>query len=66
MCKTQQLINNDPLLTNSNIKNDNAGDFVGDFVDVVKNTGTIFSGHIHGRREFLAKGRKFVFVGDPY
>lgn len=43
-----------------------AGDFIGDFVELVKPNGLIFSGHIHGRREFLAKKRKFVFVGSPY
>lgn len=62
---TKQMINNDPMLQ-SNVVQQSAGDFIGDFVDAVKKTGTIFSGHIHGRREFLAKGRKFVFVGDPY
>lgn len=45
----------------------NTGDLVGDFVDVVKiDSGTIFSGHIHNRKEFIAKGRNFVFVGSPY
>lgn len=43
-----------------------AGDSVGDFIDVLKKDGVVFSGHIHGRREFLAKGRKFLFVGSPY
>jgi len=44
-----------------------AGDLVGDFVDVVKkSSGTVFSGHIHNRKEFIAKGRNFVFVGSPY
>lgn len=47
-------------------KIDNAGDYVGDFVDVVKKNGVIFSGHIHGRREFMSKKRNFVLVGDPY
>ena len=42
------------------------GDLVGDFVDVAKKTGKIFSGHIHGHKEFLSKGRWFSFVGSPY
>ena len=42
------------------------GDLVGDFVDVAKKTGKIFSGHIHGHKEFLSKGRWFSFVGAPY
>ena len=43
-----------------------AGDFVGDFIDAAKKNGVVFSGHIHGRREFIAKGRKFILIGDPY
>lgn len=43
-----------------------ASDLVGDFVEVVKRTGTIFSGHIHQHREFVAKRRKFIFIGSPY
>lgn len=45
---------------------ENPGDFVGDFVDVLKDDGICFSGHIHGRKEFISKGRKFIIVGDPY
>lgn len=41
-------------------------DSVGDFVETVKQNGVIFAGHIHTRREFTTKGRKFVFVGSPY
>jgi hypothetical protein len=62
--KMEDNINNDALLISKNINN--AGDFVGDFVDVVKRNGVIFSGHIHGRREFISKGRNFIFVGSPY
>ena len=43
-----------------------AGNFIGNFVDIVKKGGLIFSGHIHGRREFFSKGRKFILVGSPY
>ena len=60
-----ELMHDDLLKTSGSIQQ-NAGDYIGDFVEVVKNNGTIFSGHIHGRREFLAKGRKFILVGDPY
>ena len=42
------------------------GDLGGDFVDIAKKTGKIFSGHIHGHKEFLSKGRWFSFVGSPY
>ena len=39
---------------------------IGDFVDVVKEGGTVYSGHIHNHREFYTRGRKFVFIGSPY
>lgn len=38
-------------------------DSVGNFIDVVKKSGTIFSGHIHKHREFVAKHRNFIFIG---
>ena len=43
-----------------------SGELVGNFVDPLKKTGTLFAGHIHQHREFLSKGKKFVFVGSPY
>ena len=43
-----------------------AGDYIGDFVELVKEGCQIYSGHIHGRREFLAHKRNFIFVGSPY
>lgn len=43
-----------------------ASDLVGDFVELVKRSGTIFSGHIHQHHEFVAKRRKFIFIGSPY
>lgn len=58
-------IDNDDMLKTGMPKS-NAGDYVGDFIDVVKRDGAVFSGHIHGHKEFIAKGRKFIFVGDPY
>lgn len=39
---------------------------IGSFIDVVKQGGTIYSGHIHNHREFFTNGRKFIFVGSPY
>jgi hypothetical protein len=63
--KDLNCLSNDEILSNSK-HTKNAGDFIGDFVDVVKINGSIFSGHIHGRKEFLAKHRRFIFVGDPY
>ena len=58
-------IDNDNMLTASPIIK-TAGDYVGDFVDKVKKGGDVFSGHIHGHKEIISKGRKFIFVGDPY
>lgn len=46
--------------------NVNHCDLVGDFIDKVKKFGVLFSGHIHGRKEFISKGRTCVIVGDPY
>lgn len=43
-----------------------SSDLVGNFVDLVKNDGVIYAGHIHKHKEFVAKGRKFAFVGSPY
>lgn len=64
--KVANELSHDDLLKSSGSSSQNAGDYVGDFIDVVKRKGTIFSGHIHGRREFLAKGRQFILVGSPY
>lgn len=41
-------------------------DELGSFIDVVKKDGTVFSGHIHTRKEMIAKGRKLIFIGSPY
>lgn len=52
---------------NSVIQNKSkSNDLIGSFIEIVKKTGTIFSGHIHQHREFVAKQRKFIFVGTPY
>lgn len=59
------LQHNNLLMSSENIQK-NAGDYVGDFIEVAKHNGVIFSGHIHGHREFLAKGRQFIMVGSPY
>jgi len=62
--QTSNMIEADSILETKN--KSTTGDYVGDFVDVVKRNGFVFSGHIHQHKEFLAKGRKFIFVGDPY
>lgn len=64
--KTITEINNDDMLKSDSTSLFNAGDFIGDFINIVKKNGKIFSGHIHKQKECLAKSRKFIFVGDPY
>lgn len=57
----------DEMLKTKNCKsNQSSSDLVGDFVEIVKRNGIIFAGHIHTRKEFIAKGRKFIFIGSPY
>lgn len=58
-------IQNDDIL-NSDIHKNVYNDNIGNFVDITKKSGVIFSGHIHGRREFIVKNRNFIFVGSPY
>ena len=43
-----------------------SADLLKNFIDLVKKNGTVFSGHIHHHKEFVAKGRKFIFIGSPY
>ena len=53
---------------NSKEKNNkkNTDDSIGDFIDLARIDGTVFSGHIHTRRQFRTKNRNFIFVGSPY
>ena len=60
----QKKIDNDNLIGPKN--ETKSAQLVGDFVEHAKKGGTVFAGHIHTRKEFLAKGRNFVFVGSPY
>lgn len=39
---------------------------LGNFIEIVKENGTIFAGHIHQHKEMTTKKRKFIFVGSPY
>ena len=56
----------DMLSDSIGCSNSSSGDLAGSFVDKVKRNGIVFSGHIHSRKEFMSKGRKFVLIGDPY
>jgi hypothetical protein len=38
----------------------------GNFIELVKENGTIFAGHIHQHKEMRIKNRNFIFVGCPY
>ena len=65
--KVQEEIDNDSMLSSSSIQTTKAdASDIGDFVEVVKEDGVIFSGHIHSHREMVARRRKFIFVGSPY
>lgn len=41
-------------------------ELIGNFIDLAKPGATIYSGHIHENKEFVAKGRNIIFVGSPY
>jgi len=43
-----------------------SSDLVGSFVEIVKQGGQVYAGHIHEHKEFNTKGREFIFVGSPY
>jgi hypothetical protein len=38
----------------------------GSFIELVKEDGVIFAGHIHQHKEMRLKNRNFIFVGCPY
>lgn len=48
------------------MNNKSSSELIGNWVNVVKEKGTIFAGHIHNRSEFYTNNRKFIFVGSPY
>ena len=58
-------IDNDEDLSSGSSSN-SLEDNLGSFIELAKNDGTIFAGHIHQHKEMVAKGRKFIFVGSPY
>lgn len=43
-----------------------SSNLIGDFVEVVREGGVIYAGHIHNHKEFYTRGRRFIFVGSPY
>lgn len=43
-----------------------SADVIGSFVELVKEGGFIYAGHIHSHKEFVSKMRNFIFVGSPY
>lgn len=52
--------------TETYMNGEKSSDLIGTWTNIVKEKGTIFSGHIHGHREFFTNNRKFIFVGSPY
>ncbi len=43
-----------------------SSELIGSWTEIVKKKGVIFSGHIHGRKEFFTNNRRFIFIGSPY
>jgi DNA repair exonuclease SbcCD nuclease subunit len=61
-----QGIDSEPLVDKSKLTGKvNSKKHIGKFVDLCKKGGYIYSGHIHHRRTFQLKGRKFTFLGSP-
>ena len=58
----ENMLDSDPDVGKAAQKNDG----LGDYVELAKMTGIVWSGHIHQHREFKSKGRKFIFIGSPY
>lgn len=56
-----EVLNSDGLVRSSG-----SGDLVGSFVELAKPDGVVYAGHIHQHKEFMSRGREFVFVGSPY
>lgn len=52
------------LLSELNIDADK--NFPKNAIELVKEGGVVYSGHIHLRKEFIAKSRKIILVGSPY
>ena len=57
---------NKEIVIDSFIHHKPASQLIGDWINVVKEGGTIFAGHVHNRHEFVANRRKFIFIGSPY
>lgn len=53
----------DILINRNKTKSSN---YIGSFINKCKPGGYVFSGHIHGRKEFLVKDRNFIFIGSPF
>ena len=43
-----------------------SSELIGNWTEIVKKKGVIFSGHIHGHKEFYTNNRRFIFIGSPY
>ena len=59
-------IDNDGLLDSSRSISCSPEQYLGSFIDLVHENGTIFAGHIHQHKEMTVHKRKFIFVGTPY
>jgi DNA repair exonuclease SbcCD nuclease subunit len=56
----------DELQKELGLEEESYKDKIGNFINVVKKEGYVFSGHIHQRKEFISKSRNIVFIGSPY
>ena len=57
---------NSHLDKNTTIKKANSKKHIGQFIELCKKGGYIYSGHIHQRRTFNIKDRNFTFLGTPF
>ena len=59
-------LNEDDILSESGASNYHPEQYLGSFIEIAKENGTIFAGHIHQHKEMTIKNRKFIFIGSPY
>ena len=59
-------LSEDMLLDEPSNATSNLDEYLGSFIELVEESGTIFAGHIHQHKEMVARRRKFIFVGSPY
>lgn len=66
MSDPSQIYNENVSDISVNTKSNKSSSYIGSFVNKCKKGGTIFSGHIHERKEIVVKERNFIFIGSPF